>query len=143
MREALDKNALELAEEAQHKKVAVMLIAGSKVSEIARELKTTTYKINNIMKTDVFKDHLKDVTDKLVTTAANSWKSAMADRVSEAMRVIDFHLKQNDLEAVKLIVRTLGIESAVKGPEQQANLTVVLPDFNPKPKDVPNDIIEV
>lgn len=125
-REAFDQESKDLVEEAFHKQIATLMISGLKPSEIAKQLNTTTYRISRVLKTDEFKDYLKEVTETLVATAANTWKSAMQERISESIKVIDHHLKNNNLEAVKLVMKSIGIEK----PEQQIQsgaLTVVLP----------------
>jgi hypothetical protein len=125
-REAYDTESKALVEEAFHKQIASLMISGLKPSEIAKQLNTTTYKISRVLKTDEFKDHLKEVTEVLVATAANTWKSAMQERISDSIKVIDHHLKNNNLEAVKLVMKSVGIEKTEQQIQSGA-LTIVLP----------------
>lgn len=138
-REALDKETKELTEELLYSKISVMAIAGNNVTDIAKSLNLSTYKIGRIMSTDGYKTHLKDLTEEVVSGAANTFKSQVAALAQDAIRVLKKNLDSGELEAVKLITRILGVEKQSEA-VQNSNLTVVFPDSVMPPKDVKADI---
>lgn len=134
-----EESTHELVIETQEKMIATMAISGMGIQTIAKELKLTRYNVKKTMDKDSFRSLLREIADKMVANAANVWKAAMEDRISEALRVLDKKLKDNDLEAVKIIIKSVGIDKQETA-QQSSNLTVVLPDF--KQKEVQAEVIE-
>lgn len=133
----LEKTSKFEIEDAQIRTVASMVISGSSINRIAQELSTTRHHIKKIMNTQQFRDLVKEQSEEVLITARNTLKAAITERVPELIRVLDKHLKDDNLEAVKLAFKSLGME-AVEQQQASSNLTVVLPGFD-QPKTIEVD----
>lgn len=114
--------------EVQTKQVVSLKIANVSIKDIATQLKLSQYAVRNIIDSDLFRLQLRDLSDRLVDTAANTWKASISELVVEAKRVLKDKLAENDLEAVKIVVRSLGVEKQ-ESVVQQGNIQVILPDY--------------
>lgn len=126
--------AKEILNELKDAQLASLLISGLTVRAAAKQMQLSERQAFRLMETDEFKAVLRESADKLLSTAASTWKGAMSQRMTKALAVLDAKLDANDLEAVKLIVRTLGVEKVSEAPVQ-GNIQIVLPDYN-KPKTI-------
>lgn len=121
-------------------RIAPLRLANVGINKIAKELKLSNHYVTKILDTGEFRTKLRDIADEATSLATNSWKNSVANLVPEAVEVLKQALEKGDLEAVKLIVRSLGIEKQ-EATVQQGNITVVLPDFN-EPKHVDIEVVE-
>lgn len=135
-----DPETQALVEQTRHDTIAAMLISGRSVSSIAEELKLSRSAVNKITKTPEFKAHLQDISDSMVSTAVNAWKSAMSGLISKSMAVVERKLDEGDLDAVKVVMKSIGMDKQVET-QQQGTLQIVLPDYNrkPEPKEVKSE----
>lgn len=130
------KDIDQVIEEAQHKRIATLLIAGGTRTGIAKELGCTKYHVDKVMRSEEFKLYLKELSDECVNTALNTWKSSMSDLIPEALSVLKHHLKEKNLEGVKLVMKAIGAEKQEQAVQSSA-ITVVLPNLEePKPVDI-------
>ena len=131
----LDPEVKDILQEARYKQVAQMLIAGRGISAIAKEFGVHPRKIREIISGDELKTYLKEQADMMVSAAANTWKSAMQDRVPVALEALDKLLKKGDAEGIKIVMRSLGVDKLQEGPQQAQNIQVILPNTS-NPKDI-------
>lgn len=110
-------------------RIAPLRLANIGINKIAKELKLSNHYVTRILDTSEFRTKLRDIADEATSLATNSWKNSVANLVPEAVNVLKQALEKGDLEAVKLIVRSLGIEKQETA-VQQGNITVVLPDYS-------------
>lgn len=110
-------------------RIVPLRLANVGINKISKELNLTGHYVTKILDTPEFRAKLRDVADEATALAANSWKNSISNLVPEAVEVLKQALEKGDLEAVKLIVRSLGIEKQ-EAHVQQGNITVVLPDFS-------------
>lgn len=129
----------ELLDDIRHKQIASLLIGGAKMKDVSKEIGLSLTQLGRVTDTEEFRAVLREVSDKLLANAANTWKASVSELVGQSVKVLKAKLDQNDLEAVKLIVRTLGVEKQVEAP-QSGTLQIVLPDYNqPKTIEVERD----
>lgn len=114
--------------EAQTKQIVTLRLANVSIKDIATQMKMTQYAVRKAIDTEEFRLQLREISDKLVDTAANTWKAGISDLIGEAHRVLRQKLQDNDLEAVKVIVRSLGVEKQ-ESVVQQGNIQVIMPDY--------------
>jgi hypothetical protein len=89
-----------------------------------------------ILKSEEYRTALTELSDEATKEAVATFKASMAELIHEAHRVIREQLKENNLEAVKLVMKGIGVEQVVEN-QQQSNIQVILPDYNQaKPVDV-------
>lgn len=124
----MDNKSDELLNEVLTKQVVTLKLNNVSTKDIANQLKTTQYSIKKIIDSEEFRLHLRELSDRLVDTAANTWKASISELVVEAKRVLKDKLAENDLEAVKIVVRSLGVEKQ-ESVVQQGNIQVILPDY--------------
>lgn len=123
----------ELLEEVRNRQIASLLIGGATMKSTAKELGLSTSGLSKITDTEEFRAVLREVSDKLLVNAANTWKASVSELVGQSIKVLKAKLDENDLEAVKLVVRSLGVEKQAEVP-QSGSIQIVLPDYNaPKP----------
>lgn len=135
-----DPETQALVEQTRHDAIAAMLISGKSVSAIAEEMGLSRSAVNKITKTPEFKAHLQDISDSMVSTAVNTWKSSMSGLISKAMTVVERKLEEGELEAVKLVMKSIGVEKQVET-QQQGAIQIVLPNYHGKaePKEVKSE----
>lgn len=99
------------------------------ITKISKELKLTQHYVSKIVDSDEFKLKLRETADEMSVQAINTWKVSISNLVPKAVEVLKTALDKDDLEAVKLVVRSLGIEKQ-ETQVQQGNITVVMPDYS-------------
>lgn len=122
-------------------RIAPLRLANSGINKIAKELNLTGHYVSKIIDTVEFRTALSAIAEEASTHAISSWKHSVAQLVPEAIEVLKASLADNDLEAVKLVMKSLGIEKQ-EMQVQDSNITVVLPggaDF----KQVTSEVIDV
>lgn len=128
-------------DEANISRIAPLRLANVGINKIAEQLKLTKHYVTKIVNSSEFSAKLREISDDMTSQAANSWKASISNLVPQAVDVLKQALEKGDLEAVKLIVRSLGVEKQ-ENQVQQGNITVVLPDFNDS-KQVTSEVINV
>lgn len=128
------KEALELVEDVLHKRIAALLVSGCSVNAIAKELGINRNRVAKAMQTEEFKAYLKELSEQSVELALNTWRASMQKLIPEAIDVIRVGLKRNNLEAVKIVMKSIGAEKQQEQ-VQSGSVTVVLPDLT-QPKDI-------
>lgn len=128
-------------DEANISRIAPLRLANVGINKIAEQLKLTKHYVTKIVNSSEFSAKLREISDDMTSQAANSWKASISNLVPEAVGVLKQALEKGDLEAVKLIVRSLGVEKQ-ETQVSQGNITVVLPDFNDS-KQVTSEVIDV
>lgn len=119
----------ELLAEVRHQHIATLLVAGLTVKQIAEDVKLSQKQVGQIIGTEEFRLVLREYADKLVGAAANTWKAAMNTRIAKALKVLDNRLEKDDLEAVKLVMKSIGVEK-MSETQQSGTLQIVMPDLN-------------
>lgn len=128
----------EILNEVRDRQLASLLVSGLSVSAAAKEIKLSAAQAHRIMETEEFRAALREISDKLLANSANTWKAAISQLVTKSIEVLKNKLDQNDLEAVKLVVRSLGVEKQAEAP-MQGNISIILPDYS-QPKHVDIDV---
>lgn len=108
------------------KMVAAQRILHTPIDTIITELKLTKYRINKLMATKEYKEVLKEMSDEATSHAVSVWKASVSDLVSESHRVIKEKLKQNDLKAVEIVLKSIGVE-ATENVTAPTSIQVILP----------------
>lgn len=118
----------EILEDTRFQIIASMMISGVPVTEIAEKMSLHPNTVHKITRKQSFKRHLQKLAGRSVEDASNIWKTAMQERLPQALKVLDHLLKTNNPKSLEIILKTLAID---KGPAlaQQGNLTVVLPQL--------------
>lgn len=123
-------------EEALIKQIASLIVAQTPEERIAEQLRITRREVRKILLTDACKVAIKEIGDAAVRVAIQTIRTRTSHLAHLATDVLEKNLAKGDLEAVKLVYRTVGIfEAAEAKPQGDTNLTVVLPG-KVEPKDV-------
>lgn len=129
-------------DEANISRIAPLRLANIGINKIAEQLKLTKHYVTKIVNSSEFSAKLREISDDMTSQAANSWKASISNLVPQAVDVLKQALKKGDLEAVKLIVRSLGVEKQ-ETQVQQGNIQVILPDFSNSNNNLKDIDIEV
>ncbi len=89
--------------------------------------------IKKILDTQECKDIVKEVTDVAVSQGKALAKSEMARLVNKAVKVVEFHLDENNLQAVPILFKAIGVDQQEQQQQGNQSLTVVLPGTAEKP----------
>jgi hypothetical protein len=128
----IDPEVTEILETALYKQVAQLLIAGRSVKGISMELKISNNKVRAVLATEDLKNYLKEQTEHMVSSAANTWRSAMQARIPAALKALDKLIKKGDAEGIKILLRSLGVDKVQDQVQQAQNIQVILPSTEPK-----------
>lgn len=129
-------------DEANISRIAPLRLANIGINKIAEQLKLTKHYVTKIVNSSEFSTKLREISDDMTSQAANSWKASISNLVPQAVDVLKQALEKGDLEAVKLIVRSLGVEKQ-ETQVQQGNIQVILPDFSNSNNNLKDIDIEV
>jgi fatty acid-binding protein DegV len=138
----IDPEVTEILETVLYKQIAQLLIAGRSVKAISQELKVSNNKVRAVLATDDLKNYLKEQTEHMVSTAANTWRSSMQARIPAALKALDKLIKKGDAEGIKILLRSLGVDKVQEQTQQAQSITVVLPNTEPKDIEVGNGNIQ-
>lgn len=109
------------------KQVAAALIGGATQSEAAKQLAIPLSTVRRIAATPEFKELLAKVGDEELAPVLAATKTKLARLANTAIKVVEYHLKENNLEAAKLILKAIGLEKPEEQRVGDTTLTVVLP----------------
>lgn len=99
--------------------------------------------VNRVLSSELAKAVIKGITEDAVSSAVIAVRKGMSDMTEEITRVLTKHLKEDSLEAVKIVLRGLGMENMEKAKDPTTqSITVILPGQQ-APKEVKNGDIEV
>lgn len=121
------KNLETIIEDTQFKIISTQLVAGTSKASIARQLNMTPKALDKILHSEDFRLAMQEYSSSLVNSAANTWKAAMMDRIHSALGVLDHHLKSKNLEAVKVVMKSIGLDKVQAEAPANTAITVVLP----------------
>jgi hypothetical protein len=111
--------------------VALALLNKTRV-EMAKELNVHHATIGKIVNSDKFKELIAEVGDEALTQAKTYVRVQMGRLVTDAVNVIKKNLKEGNLEAAKVVFKTVGLDNE-ENRVGETNLTVVLPGADEKP----------
>lgn len=113
---------------------------GATLREMEKEFSMSRTTIMHMLDTPLAKEIDAKVTTKAVSEAVLIAKRKLSKFTDLAMDALEFHLKEKNLEAVKLHLKSLGIDLVDKQEaKQQQAIQVILPNLNKPIKEVPND----
>lgn len=114
-------------------RIAPLRLSNVGINKIAKELSLTGHYVSKILDTPEFRSKLAEIAEEASHHAVSSWKHSVASLVPEAIEVLKVALQDNNLEAVKLVMKSLGIEKQ-ETQVQEGNITVILPSSVKEPK---------
>ena len=109
------------------KQVAAALIGGATQAEAAKQLAIPVSTVKRIAATPEFKELLAKVGDEELAPVLAATKTKLAKLANTAIRVVEYHLKENNLEAAKMVLKAIGLEKPEEQRASDTTLTVVLP----------------
>lgn len=112
--------------EALAKEVAALSLVGTTHLQIASALNISLHRVKIIMKTPEFKQYLQEISDEAMSAAKQIIRKRFSDLAPKAVAVITRKLEEDDLEAVKLVLKGIGIEQDTSQ-VQDTNIVVQLP----------------
>lgn len=118
------------------KQVVALALSGKSQNAISHELKVSRRQVRKVYETEEFKTMVEDVGDDAIRTAKVYIRQEFSKLSKEVVRVLAARLKKDDLEAVKVALKTMGldqIEAEDGGPQ---GLTVILGSSSKSKDDV-------
>jgi hypothetical protein len=122
----ISKEARQAITEAQVETVVSLSLLNTPLDQIVAETGLSRYMVNKLINSDKFKDTLKERTDEAVSTAKSTLKAAITSRMPAIISVIDHHLKEKNLEAVKVLLKAIGMEQTESN-QGPTNIQITLP----------------
>jgi hypothetical protein len=125
-----------IIEEIITRKVATLMLANPTITiqDLAKRLEISKDLVKRIQASDRFRELLKVTGEDAMSRAVSKTRQEMAELAQEAVRVIKFQLQENNLEAAKIVLKTMGLEQQEKT-VSDTQLTVIIPGQT-EPKDI-------
>lgn len=110
-------------------RVGELFIKNRSRNEIAKLLGISVRQVDNLLKSNHFKDFLADAMDKAKIQASSFLKTQMASLAPKAVAALEKALEKGSVEGVKVVMKSLG---ALEDDDQNqtAPITVVFPKGN-------------
>lgn len=108
-------------------KVAALALSGVQTqAAIAKQLGISPARVSKVVKSQAYKELIEKSVDKTLVSALDSARAEMAKLTKEAVRVIAERLKGNDLDAAKMVLKGIGLDSQDNKP-QEAAINIIMP----------------
>lgn len=120
-------------------KIANLAAMGAGQQKMAKILSEETgqnitwRQIKRVLDSQECKDIIREITDVAISQSKASVRMEMGRLVPKAVKVVEFHLDENNLQAVPILFKAIGVDQQEEGPKGQQNITVVLPGVIEKP----------
>lgn len=122
------------------KQIAASDLAGfMSKAEIARQFNLSHHAVAKILKSDEY-NLIKDrLSDAVIAPALKQAKISLSALLKQAIKVVKKHLEEDNLEAAKLVFKSMGIGDK-EDEKGDTAITVILPGSE-APKEVQSDIV--
>lgn len=127
------------------KQIAAVAISGASYRQIADTLGISRTLVKKACESPKFKELVAKIGDEELAPAIVRAKSRISKLLDKAMIVLEHHLDQNNLEAVKLVFKSIGLDNTETG-AGDSTINVILPGASPKgsaPSEKDIDVIEI
>jgi hypothetical protein len=119
------------------KQLAVALLDGSPVSQAAKAVGIELSVARRIVKSEAFKELVNKAGDDSLLPALAEAKNKLAKLTSKAIKVIEYQLDENNLDAAKIVLKAVGVDKDDGKAEQDTVLNIIMPGATePKSIDV-------
>lgn len=122
------------------RQIATRRVMGASFRDLESEFGFSRPVINRVLSSDMGKKIMKGLVDDAVASAVIAVRQEMSNLTPLVSEAIAHHLKEKSLEAVKIVLKGLGMESFEKPENQQSQTFQVILPGTKAPKDVPSDI---
>lgn len=103
-------------------------------TRIGQELGLKPRELDRIMRSEEFQNYVKEIGDKAVATALNSFKSKMDELEPYAYAALEQALKDGKLEAVKVWATFVGADKQIEAASGNGTIQVFMPGAQPTEK---------
>ncbi len=108
------------------KRIISLFLMGLSRKLIAKELSVSESRIAELTHSPEFLEQLKNESDYFASLGKDQWRSAIVSLIPQAIKVLKQHLKDGNLEAVKIVMKAVGGEKDMST-QIDSNITVILP----------------
>jgi hypothetical protein len=121
------------------KKAALLVLAGKdSILGLSKELGLSRWATKKLVDSQEFKAHLTNLSEAELLPLVQEMRQSIGKLGKKALQVLENHLDDNNLEAVKLVLKTMGLmENEVK--QADTTLNVILPGSTEKVIEVESD----
>jgi len=91
------------------KKLAAISDLGMTQKDMAKELGITPFQVSRLLKTDDYKEIVTKLGDTYLEDAKSKWSQSCAKLLERCVTVIKNRLEEDDLDAVKIVLKSLSI----------------------------------
>ena len=109
------------------KKAALLVLSGKdSVLALSKELGLSRWATKKMVDSQEFKDLITTLSETELLPLIQEMRKNVANLGKKAIKVLELHLNEGNLEAVKIVFKSMGLaETEMK--QSDTNLTVVLP----------------
>lgn len=125
------------------RRVALLTVGGANITQIAQELSIDRSVVRKILNKDECKSIVEEIEREGMATAKAIIRSQTSQLATKIIKVINDHLDNGNLEAVKVGLKILGFNEQEQVKQNDTSITVVLPGSAVPPKEVKADIVNV
>ncbi len=110
------------------RQMATRRAVGATLRDLEQEFGFSRPVVNRVLSTDMAKAVVKGLIEDAVGSAVIEVRRGMADMATVVTKVLRKHLEDDSLEAVKIVLKGLGMDAVEKTDVKQAQtFTVILP----------------
>lgn len=113
--------------ESMSKQIAALAVTGINTNQISQQLGITRPQVKRILAMPQTKLLISELGDTAMATAVSQIKTRTARLVDKALIALEHNLDKNDLEAVKLIFRTVGADKPPETGPSDTSITIIAP----------------
>lgn len=108
------------------RQIVMRRIVHTPVDDIAKEFNISRAGLYRLFGTQQYRDVLKELSEESSGAAVMAWRASMSELIKEAHRALKEKLADNDLKAVEIVLKSIGVDN-VEPTTQNSSITVVLP----------------
>lgn len=118
------------------KQIAALAAIGTSTNQISQQLSLTRPQVKRILASPQCALLIRGIGEHSLNTAIAEIKTRTAGLVDKALAALEHNLDKNELEAVKLIFRTVGVLDPAETKQVDTQITIVAPGGTRVSKDV-------
>lgn len=126
-------------EESRLMQIAALIVAGTSQKQIAIQLGMDQKEVKRYSNKEECKALIRNLGEEAFNAAAAQLKLGMRERLAKAMKVIDTHLEDNNLNAAIQVIKSIDKEQHQDATTGDTVIQIAMPSLPQEPKNVTID----
>lgn len=122
------------------KQLAAAALSGTvTIAALSRQFNLPRHTVKKIINSPEYTEVLGKMTDDEIMPVINRTRAKITKLGDKAVKVLEKHLEEDNLEGVKLVLKVMGLDNKPEEKQADTNINVILPGSSEK--DVPSIVI--